>query len=169
MTKNNKIFLIGFMGSGKTTLARKLAKKLNQSFFDLDQEIESREDLTITQVFEQKGESYFRTKEREVLSDVVNKEEKFVMSVGGGTPCFHENMELINLSGTSVYLKYNAGILTSRLINAKIKRPLIKGLNESELKEFVTNKLIDREPFYKQSKFVVENNNIKVEDLFSLL
>jgi len=156
------------MGSGKTTLAKKLAKKLNQPFVDLDIEIESRENLTIDQIFELKGENYFRSLEKEVLNDTVIKEVQFVMSVGGGTPCFFNNMEFINQSGTSIYLKYNAGILTSRLINAKVKRPLIVGLNESELKVFISNKLAERETHYNKSKFVVEGNNLKVEDLLNL-
>lgn len=157
------------MGSGKTTLAKKLAKKLNRSFYDLDQEIEEKEHLVIPQIFEEKGENYFRKIESEVLKIILAKEAPFVLSVGGGTPCFYDNMELINKSGVSIYLKYNAGILASRLINAKVKRPLIKGLNEIELKEFITNKLSEREPFYKESNFTLEGNNLKVEDLLLLL
>lgn len=156
------------MGSGKTTLAKKLAKKLNQPFFDLDFEIEKRENLPINQIFEQKGEIYFRALEKEMLKELITKEDCFIMSLGGGTPCFFDNIELINSSGTSIYLKYNAGILTSRLINAKIKRPLIKDLNEAELKVFITNKLSEREPFYKKCKLIIEKNNVKVEDLISL-
>jgi len=157
------------MGSGKTTLAKKLAKKLKCSFYDLDHEIEATENLTITQIFEQKGEAYFRELEANFLKTILAKETSFVMSVGGGTPCFYNNMELINDSGTSIYLKYNAGILTSRLINAKVKRPLIKNLNEEELKTFITNKLSERKVFYKQCNYTLEGNNLKVEDLEALL
>jgi len=157
------------MGSGKTTLAKKLAKKLNRSFYDLDHEIEAAENLTITQIFEEKGEEYFRKIESKSLKIILAKEEEFVVAVGGGTPCSFGNMKLIKDSGTSIYLKYNAGILTSRLINAKVKRPLIKKLNEEELKTFITNKLAEREVFYKQCKFTLEGNNLKVEDLEALL
>jgi len=157
------------MGSGKTTLAKKLAKKLNRMFYDLDQEIEEKEHLIIPQIFEQKGEDYFREIESEALKIILAKEEPFVLSVGGGTPCFYENMELINTSGVSIYLKYNAGILASRLINAKVKRPLIKALDEIELNEFITNKLFEREMFYKECNFTLEGNNLKVEDLERLL
>jgi shikimate kinase len=166
--QNDKIFLIGFMGSGKTTLAKKLAKKLNRSFFDLDQEIERRENLTITQIFEQKGECYFREIESKTLKTILDIELSFVMSVGGGTPCFYDNMKVINVSGISMYLKYNAGILASRLSNAKVKRPLIEALNEEDLKTFITDKLAEREAFYKQCKFTLAGNNLKVEDLLSL-
>lgn len=166
--QNDKIILIGFMGSGKTTLAKKLAKKLNRSFFDLDKEIEKRENLTITQIFEQNGEDYFRALEFKTLKSILDKELSFVMSVGGGTPCFFDNMKIVNESGTSVYLKCSAGILTSRLINTKEKRPLIKALNEEELKTFITNKLAEREQFYKQCKFTLASDNLKVEDLLTL-
>ena len=169
MNDKKKIILIGFMGSGKTTLAKKLAKKMSHSFYDLDHEIEVKEKLTISQIFEQKGESYFRESETTSLKTLLALEKPFVISVGGGTPCFGDNMELIKTSAISIYLNYNAGILTSRLINAKVKRPLIKNLNETELKEFITNKLSEREFFYKQSNFMLAGNNIKVEDLLLLL
>ena len=167
--KHNKIVLIGFMGSGKTTMAKKLAKKINVSFFDLDHEIEKQENLSIPQLFEQKGEDYFRKVEKAILKKTINKKDDFVLSVGGGTPCFFDNMAYINTVGTSIYLKYNAGILTSRLMNATTPRPLIKNLNKEELKLFVSHKLAERELFYKQSKLVVEGNNLKTEDLERLL
>ncbi|MGB0882825.1 MAG: shikimate kinase, partial [Vicingaceae bacterium] len=165
----DKIFLIGFMGSGKTTLAKKLAKKLNYVFLDLDDEIEKVEELSITQIFDEKGGEYFRKLEKETLISLVSTNSQFVLSVGGGTPCFYDNMEVINNAGTSVYLKYNSGILTSRLINAKTKRPLIKGFNEDELKEFIQNKLSEREQYYKQCKFTLSGNNLKVDDLLGIL
>ncbi len=157
------------MGSGKTTLGKKLAKKLNCLFFDLDLEIEKRESLTIAQIFEQFGEDHFRTIEKQVLNELICNEDKFILSLGGGTPCFFDNIKVINDSGTSIYLKYNAGILASRLISAKAKRPLIKDLNEAELKMFIADKLTEREPFYEQSTFILEQNNLKVEDLIELL
>lgn len=157
------------MGSGKTTLAKKLAKKLNHPFLDLDVEIEKRENLTISQIFDQFGETHFRTVEKQVLNELITNVDKFILSVGGGTPCFFDNMKIINDSGTSIYLKYNAGILSSRLFNAKAKRPLIKDLNEEELKAFITDKLTEREPFYEQCQFTLTGNNLKVEDLLELL
>ena len=167
--QNNKIFLIGFMGSGKTTLAKKLAKKLDYTWFDLDQEIEIREKLTIAQIFEEKGEEFFRRLEAETLKNIIQSNSQFVLSVGGGTPCFADNIKIMNGSGFTIYLKYNEGILSSRLINAKVKRPLIKKLNENQLQEFIKEKLVEREPFYKQSKFTIAGNNLKVEDLLRLL
>lgn len=156
------------MGSGKTTLGKKLAKKLNCSFFDLDKEIEKVAVLSVNEIFENHGETYFRELESKILKSLILNNKNFVLSLGGGTPCYHKNMELINNSGISVYLKYNAGILASRLINAKTKRPLIKNLDENQLKAFVTEKLTEREAFYNQAKFVVESNSVRVEDILDL-
>ena len=169
MENQNNIFLIGFMGSGKTTLGKKLAKKLGQPFFDLDVEIEKSEGLSINELFDQKGEAHFRELESKTLQSLIENNESFVLSLGGGTPCYHKNMELVNNSGISIYLKYNAGILASRLMGARKKRPLIKSLDEAKLKEFVGNKLIERESFYKQAELIIEDNNIRVEDLIRLL
>jgi shikimate kinase len=169
MACKNKIFLIGFMGSGKTTLGKRLAKKLDKPFLDLDVEIEKSESLTINQIFEKFGETHFRELESKVLKALIINNKEFVLSLGGGTPCDKNNMNLINNSGASIYLKYNAGILASRLIEAKAERPLIKNLDENQLKEFITNKLIEREVFYDQCKFTIENNNVRVEDLIELI
>jgi len=156
------------MGSGKTTLGKRLAKKLNKHFFDLDQEIEKSEQLSINQIFEQYGEGEFRKIEAQTLNSLISNNDNFVLSLGGGTPCNQNNMDLINGFGISIYLKYNAGILASRLIGAKAERPLIKNLGEQQLKEFITNKLAEREPFYNQCKLIVEKNNLKVDDLITL-
>jgi len=157
------------MGSGKTTLGKRLANKLEYSFIDLDAEIEKIENCSINEIFDDKGETYFRELESKILHDIISENRNIVLSVGGGTPCFNDNMKLINETGTSVYLKYNAGILCSRLLNAKTERPLIKGLDETQLKEFVANKLLEREAFYNQSKLVIERNNVRVEDVLNLL
>ncbi|MBL4594834.1 MAG: shikimate kinase [Flavobacteriales bacterium] len=157
------------MGSGKTTLGKRLANKLNKTFFDLDAEIEKDEGKSIDEIFSTHGEIYFRKLESSVLNKVINGHDNFVLSLGGGTPCFNENMELINQSGASIYLKYNAGMLTSRLINAKTKRPLIKDLNELGLKAFVINKLMERENYYNLSKLVAEGDNLKIDELINLI
>ena len=169
MESVSKIFLIGFMGSGKTTLGKKLAKKLNKPFFDLDKLIEKIENQSISQIFEQSGEAYFRALETKTLQALVLENADFVLALGGGTPCNQINMDLLNEVGTSIYLKYNAGILASRLIGAKAERPLIKNLDKDQLKDFVMNKLNEREHFYAQAQFVVEGNNVSVEDLLKVI
>lgn len=157
------------MGSGKTSLGKKLAKKLNLPFFDLDQRIEEQEHCSITDIFNKKGEDYFRALETAVLKDTIATKPSFVLSLGGGTSCFNNNMDIINQSGTSIYLKYNAGILTSRLLLAKQERPLIAGKNKEELKQFVVELLTQREPFYNQCQLIVEGNNITTDTIVKYL
>jgi shikimate kinase len=169
MTQHNKIFLIGFMGSGKTTLGKKLANKTGYTFIDLDAFIEETENKSIQDIFNENGENYFRELEQTSLKKVINLSDKVIVSLGGGTPCFYNNMDLINQSGTSFYLKYNVGMLTSRLFKAKTERPLIKQKTEAELKAFITETLLEREPFYQKCNFIVEGNNIKVEDVLQLI
>jgi shikimate kinase len=169
MNRNNNIFLVGFMGSGKTTLGKQLANKLDKQFFDLDAEIEAIEKSEVSVIFDKKGENYFRKIETEVLIKLISNNDNFVISLGGGTPCFNDNMKLINLAGTSIYLKYNSEILANRLVNNKTERPLIKNLSEGEVKAFVNHKLNERELFYEQSNHVLEGSNLSVEDLASLL
>lgn len=168
MITGNKIFLLGFMGSGKSTLGKKLAKQLELSFFDLDDEIEKQEGKSVAEIFEEVGEGGFRKIEAKLLKKLTQKTTNYVLALGGGTPCFYENMELINQSGISIYIKYNEGVLCSRLIVAKAKRPLIQGKSKEELHCFIEETLNKREEFYKQSQFLVEGNNIKVEDLLRL-
>ncbi len=153
------------MGSGKSTLGKKLANKLDLPFFDLDQLIEEQEGKTIAEIFSQQGEAHFRDLETTVLKQTINQHQGFVLALGGGTPIFNNNMDLVNQNGTSVYLKYNAGMLSSRLLTAKQQRPLIAGKNEAELKQFVADLLSQRELFYLQSRVVVEGNNIAVRDV----
>lgn len=153
------------MGSGKTSLGKKLANKLKLQFLDLDQLVEEQERCTVTEIFDNKGENYFRALETAVLKDSILTNTDFVLSLGGGTPCFNNNMELINQAGKSIYLKYNAGILTSRLLKAKQQRPLIAGKNKEELKQFVVELLTQREPFYNQCQLIVEGNNITTDTI----
>lgn len=157
------------MGSGKTSLGKKLANKLKLQFLDLDQLVEEQERCTVTEIFDNKGEDYFRALETAVLKDSILTNTDFVLSLGGGTPCFNNNMELINQAGKSIYLKYNAGILTSRLLLAKQERPLIAGKNKEELKQFVVELLTQREPFYNQCQLIVEGNNITTDTIVKYL
>ena len=153
------------MGSGKSTLGKKLAQKLNRAFFDLDAEVEKQEGSTVQELFNTKGENHFRETEHKLLKQLLNHPAKYVMALGGGTPCFYNNMELINKSGTSIYIKYNSGILASRLCNAKADRPLVKGKNEEELRSFIDQLLFERESYYNQCNIVVEKFNLSVDDL----
>ncbi|MBN1767847.1 MAG: shikimate kinase [Prolixibacteraceae bacterium] len=150
-----RIFLIGYMGSGKSTVGKGLAKNLNLSFIDMDEYIEERNMRTIPQIFEQDGESGFRNIERKALLELADF-ENVVIGTGGGAPCFFDNMDVIKKSGKSVYLKGTPRILAERLRNSKVERPLIKGKNDSELLAFINESLDKREKWYMQADVVLE-------------
>lgn len=165
---NSRVFLLGFMGAGKTTLARKLAQQLNVPCLDLDGIIEEKEGMSIARIFEQRGEDHFRKVEQALLHETTTNNEHFVMALGGGTPCFHNNMEFIKAMGKSIYLKYNAGILASRLMQSPNKRPLIKGMDKETLLRYVEETLKLREPVYLQSNFTVDGTKTKPNQLVQL-
>jgi len=150
-----KVFLIGYMGSGKSTAGKKLAKILDLPFYDLDVKIASNERLSISEIFAAMGESAFRGMERQTLQQLIADEDSFVLSCGGGTPCFYDNMMEMNQAGTTVYLQMDALSLAYRLSNAKEQRPLVAGMGETELKSYITQHLAEREAYYQEAKMVV--------------
>ena len=152
------------MGSGKSTIGKKLAKKLAVDFIDLDKYIEEKESNTIAEIFEQKGKSEFRRIEQKALNEVSKLDNK-VISLGGGTPCFNNNMDVIAKTGTSIYLKMPIGMLANRLINAKVQRPLIKGKTSEELNSFIEEHLEERELFYYKASFVYNASSVDVGEL----
>jgi shikimate kinase len=163
-----QIFLIGFMGSGKTTLGKQIAKKLNCEFIDQDEYIEEKTGLTIAGYFSRFGEESFRKLENEVLKTLVSY-DNVVVSTGGGTPCFYNNMEIMNNEGIAIYLRHKPEILFSRLKHAQNERPLIKDKSEIELMDFIKQKLKEREPFYLKAKYVIEAKDLKADDLVHLI
>lgn len=163
-----KIVLVGFMGSGKTTLGKRLASRLNFPFVDLDAEIEKNAKKTIPEIFTNEGESKFREIERDTLKEIL-KSENYVLATGGGAPCFADNMKLINEFSESIYLRISPKVLASRLFESKTERPLIKGKSPEELIEFIRNKLKAREVFYNQSKHIISGFNLNVDDILMLL
>ena len=148
-----RIFLIGYMGAGKTTIGKTLAQKLQLSFIDLDQFIEKRYNKSISQIFSEKGETHFREIEKNVLNEVADFED-VVISTGGGAPCFHQNMQRINDAGTSIYLKTSALELANRLKVGKSIRPLIQNKSQEELIDFIAENLRKREPFYNRANII---------------
>ncbi|KAA9340318.1 shikimate kinase [Adhaeribacter soli] len=151
------IYLIGMPGAGKTTLGRQLAATLNLPFIDLDEAIEKQAGLTIPQLFEQKGEAYFRQLESEVLKTVSDSAERLVIATGGGTPCFSDNMAFMNKNGTTVYLRTEPDVLVQRLLNQELsQRPLLKGKSETELLAYLTQTITARQPFYLQAGIIFE-------------
>lgn len=158
---NMKFFLIGYMGSGKSTLGKALAAHQNISFIDLDHYIELREKDSVKQIFEKKGEIYFRKKEMEYLDELLQSDESFVLSLGGGTPCFGNNMQKINsVSDFVFYLQYAPQSLATRLAPQKQHRPLIAHLDDEALGEFIAKHLFDRNPYYMQAKYIINMNGL---------
>lgn len=162
------IFLLGYMGSGKSTTGRLLAKKLGMSFVDLDDLIEKSEEITIEGFFEEQGEEKFRELEHRRLKHVIENKNT-VIALGGGTPCYHNNMELIKKSGISVYLQMPASALMNRLMNARVVRPLIKNKTEKDLLTYIEGSLLYREKFYLQADKTVNALNLNVEMLIDNL
>lgn len=169
ISEMRRIFLIGYMGAGKTTIGRELAKELNLDFIDLDHFIQARFQKTVNQLFQDAGEDEFRNIEKNILREVGDF-ENVLISAGGGTPCFFDNMEYMNNAGCTIYLKTSAEILASRLNLCKDKRPLVKDKNEEELYNFVVDTLYKRDPFYSKAKIVFETGNIETkEDINTLV
>lgn len=163
-----KIFLIGYMGSGKSTAGTKLATKLDYEFIDMDTFIETEYQLTIPEIFATKGEKEFRAMEHNALKKLIEK-KNLIIACGGGTPCYYNNMELMNNSGITVYLKMSADSLVSRLMNAKDKRPLIANKTETELRAFVNRQLEKREDAYHQAQFTVKGKDLNLDELCSFV
>ncbi len=163
-----RIFLIGYMGSGKSTLGKALAKNLKYRFVDLDKHIEKSYGKTISQIFETKGEQAFREIEKDYLHKTIDMENT-IISTGGGTPCFFENMDWMNEKGITIYIKMTVDGLFNRLINGKEERPLLQKLDAEEMKEFIHNSLSKREPFYLKARHVIKGENVKPKQIISLL
>jgi shikimate kinase len=151
-----KIVLVGYMGSGKTKIGKKLSTKMDLPFFDLDHLIENKYNTTISQIFQEKGEVYFRKIEHEAFLEKMNSEESFILSLGGGTPCYANNHELLKWDNVvSIYLKASVATLKNRLKFNRDKRPLIKDLNDEEFTEYIAKHLFDRSFYYNQSKYTI--------------
>ena len=158
-----RIFLIGYMGAGKTTAGKELAKVLELEFIDLDHFIQARYQKTVSQLFQDVGEGEFRKIESSVLKEV-GEFENVVISTGGGTPCFFDNMDYMNKVGTTVYLNAAPEALAARLNTCKEKRPLIKDKSEDELFAFVVESLEKRNPYYTQAQIVFETEELVNRD-----
>jgi shikimate kinase len=163
-----KIVLIGFMGSGKTVFGKKLAQYLNLNFVDLDLHIEQKYKMTIPSIFTNFDESVFRNLESIEIKQILS-EDNLILSCGGGTPCFNNNMDLINNYGISIYLELNEKALADRLSKSKSKRPIINNLNIEELIIKITELLKSRDKFYRQAKITVSSINIKLEEVVNLI
>ena len=167
-----RIILIGYMGAGKTTVGKALARELGLPFYDLDWYIEERFRRTIPQIFAEKGEEGFRRIEQHVLHEVAEFED-LIISSGGGTPCFFDNMEYMNRQAMTVYLKATPETLFQHLKMGKTERPLLKGKTDEELIDFIRSSLATREPFYSRARYTLDVSLLddynKIKDTVRLL
>jgi len=164
-----KIYLIGLPGSGKSLLGKKLSKSINLPFIDLDAALEKQEGLKVSKIFAGKGQDFFRTIEAEMLRKL-SDEKEFVMATGGGTPCFHDNMEFINQTGTSIFLDTPTALIASR-INPKEKetRPLLEDVPDDQLDKKLEELLNRRLVYYKQAHFTIDGGTATAWDVLQLL
>ena len=150
-----RIILIGYMGAGKTTVGKALAKELGIIFYDLDWYIENRMRKSIAQIFEERGEEGFRKIEYNMLHEVAEF-ENVIISCGGGTPCFFDNMDYLNQQGQVVYLKADPEVLYKHLAMSKNDRPLLRGKSHEQLITFIREQLEKREPYYTKAKYILD-------------
>ena len=150
-----RIILVGYMGSGKTTVGKALSKETGLMFYDLDWYIESRMRKSVSQIFAERGEAAFRRMEYNMLHEVAEFED-VVISCGGGTPCFFDNMDYLNRQGDVVYLKATPEVLYRHLLMAKVERPLLKDKSPEELTAYITGHLAEREPFYARARYTLD-------------
>lgn len=160
-----KIFLIGFMGCGKTHWGKEISFKLKIPFFDLDAKIEESEGKTIPEIFEEHGEEYFRMLEKDVLYLLSESHDTFVMATGGGTPCFFNNIDYLKKHGTVIWINCSIDCLYSRLVKEKDARPLISKIPLKQLRSFIVKKFSNRKIFYQQANIILNEDDIKIDQV----
>ena len=159
------ITLVGYMGTGKSHISNILSSKLNFKLFDLDQEISNKFELSIAEIFKNHGEIFFRKAEKETLNEILSSQESVILSVGGGTPVYYDNMESINDKSISIYLRTGVSTLTERLKKNKQKRPLIAKIADEDLPEFIAKHLFERNSFYSKAHYIVDTDQKTTEEV----
>ena len=165
-----KLFLVGYMGCGKSSLGKKIAKAMGIRFIDTDAEVESREGATIADIVHYEGEEYFRKSERYIIEELAASDEDMVISTGGGVPLWEDNMEVMNQSGVTLYLKRTAEQIASRLSpHGREKRPKLRGLNDEELVAFMRENMAQREPYYCKATLTIDCTPMSDAELVTMI
>jgi shikimate kinase len=163
-----KIILLGYMGCGKSTIAKLLANSTSISYLDLDEIIEKHENSSIKKIFSEKGEIYFRKLEHQIFANLIQNQDSFILSLGGGTPCYSNNHEFLKSKGViSIYLSASIATLYERLLNPNTERPLIANKNPEEIMEFIAKNLFDRSYFYNQAQYKINVDGKSPEEIIS--
>jgi shikimate kinase len=163
---NGNLVLLGYMGSGKSTVGSVLATYFQRTFIDLDQFIEKSEGMSVSEIFENRGVIYFRRIEKKALHEVLVQNSKAIIALGGGTPCYYDNMDVVNATSTSIYLQMNVKSLTDRLWGEKEQRPVIASIASTvELQEFIGKHLFERNFFYQKAQHAISISNDTVEEV----
>ncbi len=175
------VFLVGFMGSGKSFYAKGLSEFLHVPFVDLDQFIEEEQAMSISEIFESKGEMAFRALEsvaiKEVYADLLARTKETpeknnilgIISCGGGTPCYNDNMEWMNKHGLTIWVNPDEAVILERLIKEKKTRPLVASLAEEGLREFIHQKLLERKPYYERAQLVISQDNTTIDEFVNTI
>jgi shikimate kinase len=164
-----RIFLIGFMGSGKTHWGTRIAETLQIPFYDLDAVIVNEEGMSVSEIFRIKGEENFRYKEKKTLEELVAKFDHFVLSAGGGTPCFFNNIKFMKRHGKVIWLNTSTSMLKQRLMKEKQLRPLLRDISEAGLRTYIVRKLGERKMYYEQADLTVFEDEMVLESVIELL
>jgi shikimate kinase len=163
-----KVFIVGYMLSGKSTIGKRLAKLMNYTFIDTDKEIENQYKLSVSDIFKKYGEETFRLLERKYLLTLQEK-DNIVVSTGGGLVCFNDNMQWVKANGVSIYLKLSPAAIVSRHKISKRIRPLLRDKTDEEALEYITKTLQEREIFYNQADFSFDALNLKAEEIIKII
>ncbi|MBO9632095.1 MAG: shikimate kinase [Chitinophagaceae bacterium] len=154
-----RIFLIGFMGAGKTHWGKQVANRMGLPFYDLDELIVAQEGRSIADIFTENGEEYFRLAEKQTLEELVEKEDSMIISCGGGTPCFFNNIDFMKRYGIVVWLNTHVEVILQRLMKERMHRPLLKDIQDGDLRNHIIRKLNERRMYYEQADVIIDKED----------
>ncbi|MBL6950731.1 MAG: shikimate kinase [Bacteroidales bacterium] len=163
-----RIYLIGYMASGKSWLGKELAAEMDYEFIDLDESFETRYRISILEFFEKYGENLFRNLEQDILRETSTMDQ-VIISTGGGAPCHSDSMDFVLASGISIYLRMSISELVERISKIKKKRPLLKNVLPGEMEEFVRDQLSEREKYYLKANYIFEGPDYTVKEILRVL